>query len=191
MDATDEIEHVVAALGIKPVRRLIEEDELGVVGDRLGEFDALLHAGGEALDRTVALLLESHVVEDVGGTLAGGATGQPGDLGHVGDEIGGSGIHREAIGLRHVTDKAPNGEGVGAGVEAEDAGVTGIGRGEPEEALDEGGFAGAIGPEEADCRARNGQIEGIQGREIAVALGEALGLDGPRSGGLRRCGIDH
>ena len=60
-DAGDEAEHLVAAGGIEPVRRLVEEDEFGVVDERLRELDALLHARRIAADGAVTLLVEADV----------------------------------------------------------------------------------------------------------------------------------
>ena len=73
----DELEHLVAAGGIEAVGRLVEQEQPGVVDERLGELDPLAHPGRVAADRPVALLVQADVAEDVGGPLAGGRPGSP------------------------------------------------------------------------------------------------------------------
>ena len=68
------VEHLVAAGRIEAVRRLVEQQQAWVVDERLGQLDALLHAGRVAADRAIALLEQPDVAQDLGGPLAcGGA----------------------------------------------------------------------------------------------------------------------
>ena len=91
----DEPEHLVATGRVEPVRRLVEEEEPGVVDDRLGQLDPLAHPGGVAADRPVALLGQPHVAEDVRRALAGGLGRQAGQLAGLGHELGGADVRRE------------------------------------------------------------------------------------------------
>ena len=62
-DAADEVEHRRPLERVEPVRRLVEEDELGVVRDRRGELHALALAGRHRPHRPEALLAEAHEPE--------------------------------------------------------------------------------------------------------------------------------
>ena len=107
VDAADQVEHLLPAERIEPVRRLVEEDQLGIVHDRLGELHPLFHAGRESFDQPVALFVETDLVEHVGRSLPRGAPRQPAHLRHVGDEIGGGGVVGQGVRLRHVADPHP------------------------------------------------------------------------------------
>ena len=54
--AAHQVEHLVATGRIEPVRRLVEQEQAWVVDERLGQLDALLHAGRVAAHRAIALL---------------------------------------------------------------------------------------------------------------------------------------
>ena len=45
MNLLDQFKHLVAALRVHAVRRLIQADELGIMDDSLGDLDPLLHPG--------------------------------------------------------------------------------------------------------------------------------------------------
>ena len=77
-------EHGVAAGRVEAVGRLVEQQQVGVVHQRLGQLDPLLHAGGVAADRAVALLVEPDVAQRLGGPLAGGGARQPAASGPCG-----------------------------------------------------------------------------------------------------------
>ena len=84
----DEVEHLVAAGGVEAVRRLVEQDDAGVVDERLSELDALLHARRIAADLAVALLEKADVAKGLRRALAGGGAREAADARHVGDELG-------------------------------------------------------------------------------------------------------
>ena len=102
--APHEVEHLVAARGVEAVRRLVEQHHAGVVDERLGELDALLHARRVAADLAVALLEQADVPQRFGGAFAGGGAGQAVDLGHVRDELRRAHIDRQAVVLGHVAN---------------------------------------------------------------------------------------
>ena len=70
--ALDQVEHLVAAGRIQAVGRLVQQQQLRVVDQRLGQLDPLLHAGRIAADRPVALLVQANVAQHLGGALARG-----------------------------------------------------------------------------------------------------------------------
>ena len=82
-EAPDEAEHLLAAERVEPGGGLVEEDELRVGDEGLGELGALAHAGGEAADRPEAGFVEADQVEHLRRPLAGGPGWQTGDLAEV------------------------------------------------------------------------------------------------------------
>ena len=102
------VEHLLTAFGIEPVRRLVEQQQLGIVHERLRELDALLHAGRVAADESISLLVQSDVPQHLGGALARGGERQSGDLPHVRDEVGAADVERQAVVLGHVADELPH-----------------------------------------------------------------------------------
>ena len=62
-EVANELEHLVAALRVHAVGRLVEEQQVGIVDERLRQLDALLHAGRVGLDVAIARLAEADVVE--------------------------------------------------------------------------------------------------------------------------------
>src|ERR1019366_2435348 len=175
--AFDEAEHFLAAFGVEAVGGLVEEEEFGIVDERLRELDALLHAGGVAADEAVALLVEADVTERLGGAFARGGGGEAGHAAHVGHEVGGGHIYRKAVVLGEVADELADLERVGERVHAQNFEGTGGGGEEAEEDADEGGFAGAVGADEADDAGVERERERIEGGYARVALGDAAGAE--------------
>jgi hypothetical protein len=88
-DAVDQLEHGVALHGVEPVGGLVEQHQLGVVGQGLGELDPLALAGGHGAHGSAALLAEANLPEHVGCPVGGLAWGQPVHLGDVAHEVDG------------------------------------------------------------------------------------------------------
>lgn len=141
VDAADQAEHLVPADGVEAVGRLVEEDQLRVVDERLGQLDALLHAGGVAADGAVALLVQPDVAQGVGGPLAGGGRREPGHARHVDDELRGGDVGRQAVVLGHVADAFADGTAVRGDVESEHGGAALGGGGQSEQDFDQRGLA--------------------------------------------------
>ena len=53
-DPGEQIEEAVALLGVEARRRLVDDDQLGVADQRLGDPEALPHSARKAGDRLVA-----------------------------------------------------------------------------------------------------------------------------------------
>ena len=192
----DEVEHLVAAGRIEPVRRLVEEQQPRVVDERLGQLDPLLHAGRIAADRPVALLVQADVAQHLGGPLAGSGPWQAGHLRHVPDEVGRRRLGREAVVLRHVADELADLRAVGADVEVHDLRRAGGRLEEPEQELEHRALAGAVGADEADDPGLELEGQGVErGDAVAVALGQSVEGDeghcprGYRAGSVRRLGV--
>src|SRR6266545_2346353 len=87
------------------------------------------------------------------------------------DLVDGGGLARQADAGAHAI-------GVGADVDARDAGAAGVGLEQGGEHADEGGLAGAVGAEQAvDAAGRDGEAEAVQRADLAEVLGEPLDLD--------------
>ena len=79
-DPVDQRQHRVAADRVQAVGRLVEQDQPRVVDEGLGQLHALLHAGGEAADLPVALLVQTDVAQRVRGVFRRGGRRQAADI---------------------------------------------------------------------------------------------------------------
>ena len=173
-----QVEHLVASSRIEPVRGLVEEQQLGVVDDRLRQLDPLLHAGRVAADRPIALLVQAHVAEHLGGPLARGSGRQPGHTAHVAHELRGGDIGREAVVLRQVAHELPDLRSAGGHVHLHHRRAAARRGEEAEQDLEQRALAGAVGAHKADDPRLHVERQGIQRRDRrAVALGQAPGRD--------------
>ena len=174
-DPVDQRQHRVPAGRVEPVGRLVEQQQVRVVHQRLGQLDPLLHAGRVAADLPVALLVEADVAQRLGGALAGGRPRQPAHPGHVGDELGGGQVGRQAVVLGHVADpgadlprRRPSGRGRAPGPGRS------VGGEQPEQDLDQGGLAGAVRADQPDDAGLHVDGELGQRGHPRVPLGERL-----------------
>jgi hypothetical protein len=151
-------------------------EHLGVVDKRLGELDALLHAGRVAADLAVSLLVQPNVAQNLGGPLAGRGSRKPGDAGHVGDEVRRADVRREAVVLGHIADDLPDGPSLADGIHAEDRGPAARRRQQAEEYLEKRALAGSVGPNQADDSGLDRQVELIESLDRPVVLGQTGGL---------------
>ena len=99
-----QLEHLVAPFRVHAVGRLVEEQQIGIVHERLRQLDALLHAGRIGLDVAIARLAEADVVEHLVRALHGVDRRQAGELAAVGDERHGVHAGNVRVALRHVAD---------------------------------------------------------------------------------------
>ena len=58
LELADDVPHALAELDVDAGGRLVEEEHLGLVGERLGDQHAAHHAAGELADLGVALVPE-------------------------------------------------------------------------------------------------------------------------------------
>jgi hypothetical protein len=85
--------------------------------------------------------------------------------------------------LGHVADPRPHPHAVGLAVEAQHARGAGRGRDQPEQDLDQGAFAGAVGADQADHAGLDAHREPVErGHALGIALGQLPRLDQRRSG---------
>jgi len=107
-DIANQLEHLVAPFRIHAVGGLVEEQQAGIVDQRLRQLDALLHTGRVLLDVAIARFTETDVVEHFVRALHGVRGRQAAQLAAVGDK--GHGVHPRNVGvvLRHVADASAN-----------------------------------------------------------------------------------
>ncbi len=148
--AVNELQHLVPARGIEPVRRLVKEQQTRIVDERLGELDPLLHARGVAAYRPVALLVQPDVPEDLGRSLARSRPRQAGHEGEMRDEIGRRCVGRQAIVLGKVADELADVGPASPDVHVEDGRLARGRVDEPEEDLEERALAGAVRSDQPD-----------------------------------------
>ena len=146
----DQLQHLVAAGRIEAVRGLVEQQQPGIVDERLGELDPLLHPRRVAADRPVPLLVQAHVAEDLGGPLPGRGLRQAGHQREMRDDVGRRGVRRQAVVLGHVADVLADVGALGPDVEVEDRRRSARRVDEPEQDLDQRALAGAVRADEAD-----------------------------------------
>ena len=90
-DVLDELQDLLAAVRVQVGRRLVEEEELGIVDEGLGQLEPLLHPGRIRVEEPVPGLAEPDVEQDLVGPLHGLLTGHARQLAEIGGE--GNGVH--------------------------------------------------------------------------------------------------
>jgi hypothetical protein len=156
------------------------------VDESLGEADALEHALGVGAERTFATVLQAdefNEVLDAPFQLRAGKTAKfavEAERFVAGEEAVEVGIFRKE------SDAAARFEAVGR--LAKDPRFAFAGKGEAEEELERGAFAGTVGAEETeDFTGTDAKVEAVEGEEDfalpreRVALGQSYRLDGKRS----------
>ena len=165
--------------GVDAFEGFVEEEDFGAVDNGSGESEFFLHAVGEVGDELFGFVGERHELEQL---LGAGGGGGGIEAVHAADEVevlgcGKTAEEGEAFG--DDADLAFDFNGIGEGVEAEDPDAAGGGGEKAGEHLDGGGFAGAVGAEEAEELAgRDGEVDVLNGSKVAKAASEAGGGDG-------------
>ena len=153
----DEVLDLAGALGIEAGGRFVENDQIGIVEEGLGEADAAGHALGEAPDGAMAGVREARHVEQLVNARAGGFGGQPEQAGVEGQGFEGRQVGIEVGLFGEIADAAL--DGGGAGGCAEDVDRAGRRKKQAQDHLDGGGLTGAVGAEQAEDLSA-GDIEG-------------------------------
>jgi hypothetical protein len=145
-EIADELEHLVAAFRVHAVGRLVEEQQIGIVHQRLRQLDALLHARGVGVHVAVARLAEADVIEDLVRALHRVNGGQPGELAAVGDERDRVHAGNVRVVFRHVADARADGERRVRHVQPQHAHRPLVRLHEPEQRLQHRALAAPLGP---------------------------------------------
>ena len=173
-EAAQQAAHPAHALGIEAVGGLVEDQDLRVAEQRVGEPEALAHAERVLADAPAGRrLVEADELQQLVDAPRRHAHGLGGDgerLAAAAPGVLGRGVEQDA--------DAPAGVWQVAVAPAEDPGLAAVGLGEADEHPHRRGLAGAVGAEEARDGARLA-AEGDVGDDRAPAelLGECLGFD--------------
>ena len=176
-DPADQPEHVVAPGRVEAVGGLVEQHQLRVVHQRLGQLDPLLHAGRVAADRAVPLLVEPDVPQRVGRAFAGRGLRQARHPRHVDHELGGRHVGRQAVVLGHVAHPLADRRTLGRHVEVQDRGRAGGRRQQAEHHLDQRGLARAVRADEPHDAGFDVDGQLGDGCDRCIPLGEVFGPD--------------
>ena len=176
-DVPDELEDLRASGRVEVRGRLVEEEDLRVVDEGLGQLEALLHARGIGVEEPVAGLAEADVEEDLVGPLHGLLPGHAGELAEIRGE--GHGVHAgdEAIALGHVADRTADHGLLAPDVVVEDLPLAALRDEEAEEDAEEGALAGPVRPEESHGPFAEAHGHAVQGDDLAVAEAQVLDFD--------------
>ena len=117
------------------------------------------------------------MAQDLGRSLAGGGARQPGDAGHVGDELGSSNVGRQAIVLGHVAHHLANRSRLPNRVHAEDRGGSACRGQKAQQDLEQRALACPVRADQADNAGLDGKVEPLKGPDLPVVLGQAGSLD--------------
>ena len=165
-------------VGVEAVGRLVEDHDVGVVQERLGQADPALEALGQGVDRPVEHAVEMCRLDGMGDAL--GALGAV-EAAHGGDEFekagrGHVGIGRRALG--QIADVLLGLDRLVDHVEAADLGAAAGRRQVAGDDLHGRRLAGAVGPEEAqDLAALDGKAHAVDGADRSETLGYGGNLD--------------
>src|SRR3974390_181810 len=177
----EKIPELAASDGVDSGCGLVEEDELGFMEHGAAESEALLPSAGELRRKALVVRTETVELNNVVDAAAEIPFVKAVDAA-VESEIflhGQVGGERKILG--HVTDVFSDGLGILAHVDALHGGVaTGKGK-EAGEHFDDGGFATAVGAEEAeDFALLDSKADIVDGSEIAETADQVLRGDGGR-----------
>jgi hypothetical protein len=167
-EIADELEHLLAALRVHAVGRLVEEQQVGIVDERLCQLDALLHARRVRLDVAVARLAETDVVQHFVGALHGVGRRQPCELPAVRDKRHGVHAGDVRVAFGHVPDARADRQRRLCHVHLEDGHPAPIRLHEPEQRLQHRALARAVGPEQADRPFRKFRGDVLEGLVLSV-----------------------
>jgi len=161
----------VSRLDVQRCGGLVEEEQVGVAGDGQGEVEPLLLPAGELADPATALLEQVGTGQDVVQAQRERVV-----VAHQVDGFGNGEALGSAAFLEHRAD--PSTGGLGVGSVSEDSDLPGRRGAQPEQHLDGRRLPGAVGAKDRDNVAgADNQVEGIDGQELPVSLGEAAGSD--------------
>ncbi len=174
---------VASAGGIDAVGRLVEDDEVGVGAEGLGEADALEHSFRVLGDFCVGPLGHSDELEEFGGAGAAGLARDFGEGGEEFDDLPAGEISGEAVVFGEIADAGEGGFVADGAVENDAFGAGGTDDGDHD--FDEGAFAGAVGAEKAeDFAAMDLHGDALEGVDAAaVYFYYVLEVDGVGGGG--------
>ena len=178
-ELVDQLPEAAAGGRVDAARGLVEEDDLRLVEDRAAERQPLLPAHGQRPRQASLASLEAGHLEHPGQAAVDRLPGQPVGAAEKADVLGDGEVLVERELLGHVADDLLDPLGLAADVEPADRGGAGGRVEKAAEHPDGRGFAGPVGPQEAeDGAALDLEAHGVDGGERAEPLGQRLHFDG-------------
>src|SRR5216684_949445 len=182
----EEIPDLAARDGVDAGRWLVEEKKRGLVQHGAAEGEALLPAAGKLRGQAIEVGFEAIELDDFIDAALQARRVEAVNPAVKLQVFCDCEVVIEAEILRHVADAFADGFGIGADVEAFDAGGTAAERQEAGEHFDDGGFSAAVGPEETEnFPFFDAEADVVDGGEVAEAAHEMFGGDRCVCGSLR------
>ncbi len=101
MESDDLRLHVAPDQRVERREGLVEEQHVGVPGERAGQTDPLLHAAGELVGVGLLVARQAHEVDDLGGPRPALLLRHPAHLEPVGDVVEDLAVRQQAEVLEH------------------------------------------------------------------------------------------
>src|SRR5213596_2128072 len=179
----DHIADLGHAARIQPGRGLVEDEQVRLVEERLGDRQALLHPFRKLLDPMVRPFCQLDLFEDGFAAIAEILRRHPAEPARVGEGLQGRQVAVELRGLDDRTDSSERTRRFPPDIDTEEGGPTAGRRNQVRHDLDGRRLAGSIRAEEAERGAfRDRQVEGLEGGEVTVFLSEAFKVHGGIAG---------
>ena len=170
----EQLEDLLDADRVDRGRRLVEDQDVGVLDERIGDPESLAHAARVRPDLVAAAIRQADLAEDLVDRLFRGLAVQPVEARRVAQVRAAGHVVVEADRIGQVADPSFDLARVARRVEPDDAGLTLSRFGQPEQHEDRGRLAGAVLPEQPeDLATAHLEIEAVDRRELAVLLGQA------------------
>ena len=177
-ELAEQLAQLDAGPRVEARRRLVEEQDLGIVDEGVGEAQPLLHAARQGLDVLVALVAEVDELEEVADHPSPPGGRDPVAAGEEVEVLPDLHVVVDPEDVRHEAEDAPDLVGVPGDGEAGDLGLAARRPQQRGEDAQRGRLAGAVGPDQAeDLAGLDGQVDAGDGQRAVVALDEALGAN--------------
>ena len=173
-EVTQQAAHPAHTDWVKPVGGLVEDEQLGIAEERVGDPETLTHT-----ERVLGNALAGRVCVQVNELehLIHARLRDPEQLRGDGERLAAAAALMHGRGVDEHPDMASGVGDLGVGT-AEHRRAAGRRMGQPAEQLQCRGFAGPIRPQEPGDRARGaGERDVLHGRAVAIAFGEGSGCD--------------
>ncbi len=171
----DDLGHRRDADRVEAGERLVEHEQLRVVGQRYGQLDALLIAVRKLLDLRLRTVAETHPLEPARRGRIRIAPAQAVLLGEVGELLTDAHPGVQAALLGHVAEAQARPAVDRLALPSD---LAAIRPGQPEDAAHRRGLARAVWPEEADDPAGSGgERRAVEGHDSSVALREVVDFE--------------
>ena len=159
-------------------RRLVEDQDVGILDQRVGDAEALEHAARVRVDAVVGAIGHADLLEDLVDLRLRIGPRDAVQASRVAQVLAPGHAVVEADAVRQVADAALHLERVPGRIEADDAGPARRRLGQAEEHQDGRRLAGAVLAEQPeDLAGVDLEVEVVDGDEVAVALGQPAGRD--------------